>query len=70
MVCPVTSKGKGSAFEVAVPATAKVTGFILSDQLRSVDWIARDMRYHSDCPQDTMWEVLGRIEAILAIDCS
>lgn len=69
MVCPVTSKAKGGSFEVPCPATAKISGVILCDHLRSIDWLARDMKYHSECPQDTMWEVVGRIEAILAIDC-
>lgn len=69
MACPITSQGKGSPFEVQLPRGVKLDGYVLSDHLRSVDWIARNADYHSEAPQDLMHEVLGRIEAILSIEC-
>jgi mRNA interferase MazF len=67
-VCPITNQGKGSAFEVPVPKGAKLTGYALTDHARSVDWIARRAEFHSKTTMDFMRDVLGRIEAILAID--
>ncbi len=67
-VCPVTNQLKGGAFEVPIPPDAKVTGAVLSDHLRSVDWIARNADFHSVAPTDLLLEVLARIEAILAIE--
>jgi len=67
---PLTTKDKPSSFDVPVPKGAKLTGFILANQLRDLDWIARNAEFHSQCDTETMCEVLGRIEAILAIDCS
>ncbi len=67
-LCPVTNQIKGGAFEVQIPARAKVTGVVLSDHLRSVDWIARNADFHSQAPTDLVLEVLARIEAILAIE--
>jgi len=67
-VCPVTNQIKGGAFEVPVPPGATVTGAVLSDHLRSVDWIARNADFHSAAPQDLVFEVLARIEAILRIE--
>ncbi|MEE8499184.1 MAG: type II toxin-antitoxin system PemK/MazF family toxin [Kiloniellales bacterium] len=67
-VCPVTNQIKGGAFEVPVPTGAKVTGAVLSDHLRSVDWIARNADFHSAAPKDLVFEVLARIEAILTIE--
>src|SRR5690348_7522088 len=69
MACPVTTKVKNSPFEVQVPRGARLEGVVLSDHLRSVDWIARNAEMHSRAPEELMFEVLGRIEAILAIDC-
>ncbi|WP_144511284.1 type II toxin-antitoxin system PemK/MazF family toxin [Bacillus sp. FJAT-22090] len=37
IVCPITNKQKGYAYEVKLPATSPVTGVILSDQLKSMD---------------------------------
>ncbi len=67
-LCPVTNRIKGGAFEVPIPPSAKVTGVVLSDHLRSVDWIARNADFHSQAPTDLVLEVLARIEAILAIE--
>lgn len=42
LCCPVTGQVKGYPFEVAVvPASGKVVGVALSDQLRCLDWKSR-----------------------------
>jgi mRNA interferase MazF len=38
---PVTSRVKGYPFEVLLPEGSGVTGVVLSDQLKSLDWRAR-----------------------------
>lgn len=68
-VCPITSKVKGGSFEVPLPRGTKISGVILSDQIRSLDWIARDATFHSKATEEVICEVLGRIEAIMSIDC-
>jgi mRNA interferase MazF len=68
LVCPLTNQMKGGSFEVQVPRGAGLSGVVLTDQVRSLDWIARGARFHSKAPQDLVFEVLGRIEAILSID--
>ncbi len=67
-VCPVTNQIKGGAFEVPIPPGGKVSGAVLSDHLRSVDWLARNADFHSAAPNDLVLEVLARIEAILQIE--
>ncbi len=64
-VCPATNQMKGGAFEVPIPPGAKVTGVVLSDHLRSVDWLARDAAFHGEAPQRLVDEVVARLEAIL-----
>lgn len=70
VVCPITSKATDSKFEVPVPRGAKLTGVILSHQVRTVDWLARKAAFHNKANQDLLWDVLGRIEAILGFDRS
>ena len=67
-VCPITKQGKGSAFEVVLPRGAGITGFVLSDQIRSLDWLARNAQYNSKATKEVMWEVCGRVEAILSLE--
>jgi mRNA interferase MazF len=40
LVCPISSRAKGYAFEVAIPSGCGVTGVVLSDQVESLDWKA------------------------------
>jgi mRNA interferase MazF len=68
VVCPVTNTRTESRFEVPVPKGVKLTGVILSHQFRTVDWIARKAQFHSKANKDLMWDVLGRIEAILSME--
>jgi mRNA interferase MazF len=67
-VCPLTNTITGSNFEVPVPRGAKLQGVILSNHIKSVDWIVRNAQFHSKANKEAMWEVLGRIEAILSIE--
>ena len=69
LACPITNQIKGGSFEVPLPRGTRITGVVLSDQIRSLDWIARNADFHSKATNEVMWEVLGRIEAILNIDC-
>ena len=67
-VCPITSKVKGSSFEVVIPQGGKIGGVVLTDNLRSFDWLARNMVFESKAPRDVVLEVLAKLEAILEFD--
>lgn len=43
-LCPITNQAKESPFEVVVEGSKKTTGVILVDQLKSLDWKARNLR--------------------------
>jgi mRNA interferase MazF len=43
-VAPVTTKPKGHAFEVPLPADSGVKGVVMMHQLKSFDWRARRAR--------------------------
>jgi len=45
LACPVTSQVKGYPFEVALPAGLPVSGVILADQIKSLDWKARNAQF-------------------------
>lgn len=61
LFCPVTSQVKGYPFEVAVPAGGGVGGVILADQLKSLDWRARQATRIAAAPKDTVDEVLAKV---------
>lgn len=68
VVCPLTNTQTSSRFEVPVPKGVRLSGVVLSHQFRTLDWLARNASFHSKANEELMCEVLGRIEAILAIE--
>jgi mRNA interferase MazF len=67
-MCPVTTQIKGYPFEVPIPSGVNVQGVVLADQLKSLDWQAREAEYIDHVPQDTMVEVVAKIQALLEDD--
>lgn len=63
--CPITNRAKGYLFEVPIPNGLEVTGVILSDHIRSLDWRIRQAEYITRIPADVLHTVLARIEALL-----
>ncbi len=63
--CPITNRIKGYPFEVIIPASLKVTGAILSDQVKSLDWKARDAELIMRLPNSVTDEVLKKLRTLL-----
>ena len=68
ILCPVTSRVKGYPFEVEIPAGLELTGVILADQLKSVDWRARSASLIASLPSAAVDAVLERVGLLLARD--
>jgi mRNA interferase MazF len=63
--CPLTSQVKGYPFEVLLPDGSSVTGAILSDQVKNLDWRARNAELICTLPDETMYEVLEKLDTLL-----
>ncbi len=63
--CPVTSKAKGYPFEVIIPDTTKISGAILSDQVKSLDWKIRKAELIEHMPESVTNEVLMKLKTLL-----
>lgn len=66
LMCPITSRAKGYPFEVALPANVNVSGVILADQVKSLDWRARKAQFECEVPAGVVLEVLEKIRALLS----
>jgi len=67
IVCPITSQEKGYPFEVTVPSKLRVTGVVLSDQLKSVDWRVREVEFICPLPTETVGDILKTISVLLSL---
>ena len=66
VLCPITNQIKGYPFEVPLPGGLPVTGVILSDQLKSIDWRRRNASVIARLPNETVGEVLRKVGTLLA----
>lgn len=63
--CPMTSKIKGYVFEVVVSETPPSA--VLADQVKSLDWRARDAVRKGTVTSDVLATVQARIKALLQL---
>jgi mRNA interferase MazF len=67
VLCPITKQIKGYPFEVVIPHGLKVTGAILSDQVKNLDWKARDTKLICKMPPAVTAEALKKLNALLRL---
>ena len=65
LVCPITSQVKGYPFEVVLPAGLKISGVVLSDQVRNLDWRTRRATLIGSLPLAATEAVLEKISLLL-----
>ena len=65
LCCPITSRAKGYPFEVPIPEGAAVTGVVGADQVKSLDWRARQAALIGAVPEEVVTQVLQRLQALL-----
>jgi len=65
LICPVTSQGKGYPFEVPIPEGEATRGFVLADQVKSLDWNARGIRAAGEAPRAVVADTLGKLATLL-----
>jgi mRNA interferase MazF len=67
ILCPITSQIKGYPFEVVIPDGLEVSGAILSDQVKSLDWKARKAEFGGKLPTTAYNEVLKKLSALIRL---
>jgi len=65
IVCPITSTARGFPFHVQVIGCPKVTGFVMVEQVKSIDFRARSAKRLARAPQPVLEEVLSILDACI-----
>ncbi len=63
--CPITSQVKGYPFEVALPANFKISGVVLADQVKSLDWQARQAELIKNLSRPALDRVMDLLLTLL-----
>jgi mRNA interferase MazF len=65
LFCPITSQIKGYPFKVRIPADIGISGVVLSDQMKSLDWRVRNAQFICRLPESTVSEILKKLSTLL-----
>lgn len=63
--CPITRHSKGYPFEVNLPENLPVTGVILSDQIKSLDWQQRRAKLICKTDPEFLDDVLAKFLTLI-----
>ena len=67
IACPITREIKGYAFEVLIPDGAAVKGVVLADQVKCLDWRARNASYVGEMPEIVIEDVFDMLGGLLQL---
>jgi mRNA interferase MazF len=65
LCCPVTNTDRRSPFHLALPAESGLTGFVMCEQVKSIDFQARRIKYVAKAPRGLVEDVLAILDAVL-----
>jgi mRNA interferase MazF len=65
IACPITSQTKGYPFEVPIPDGLTISGNVLCDQLKNIDWSIRRAVFADRAPDARLLDVRERLRPLL-----
>ena len=65
IVCPVTSSQRDYPFHISIPAGQKVSGFVMVEQVKSIDFRSRKVRRIAKAPAALVEEALSILDACI-----
>ena len=65
MVCPLTNTRRNVPFHVELPQEASLTGFVMVEQIKSIDYARRQVRFVEKAPGPVLDEALAILDACL-----
>jgi len=68
--CPITSQAKGYPFEMPLPSDLPISGVVLVDQIKSLDWKTRKAERCCAIGEDCADEAAAMIGALIQIPMS
>jgi mRNA interferase MazF len=65
IVCPITNTDRRIPFHLPVPATSSLTGFVMVEQVKSVDYGARKAKFVEKASAQLLADVLSVVDVCL-----
>lgn len=65
IVCPLTTTDRQIPFHLSVPAGMKLSGFVMVEQVKSIDYAAREAKFIQKAPTELTDDALAILDACL-----
>jgi len=65
IVCPITSTNRNFPFHVPIPDELTLTGYIMVEQVKSIEYQSRKIKFIEKAPSNIMIEVLSILDACI-----
>ncbi len=65
IACPITSARRDYPFHVSIPEGQKVSGFVMVEQVKSIDFRSRKARRIGKAPSELLEEALSILDACI-----
>lgn len=65
IVCPITNTQRDHPFHVSIPASRSVTGFVMVEQVKSIDFRSRKAKRIEKSPEHVLQEALSILDACI-----
>lgn len=65
LACPITNTDRKVPFHVKIPHSCSITGFVMVDQVKSIDYQSRHAKYVERASSELLGEVLSILDASL-----
>lgn len=65
IVCPVTNTDRNFPFHLAVPSGSSLTGFVMVEQVKSIDYTVRRAKFVESVSREFVEDVLDLMDACL-----
>lgn len=65
IVCPITNTNRDSPFHVAIANSKTLTGYVMVEQVKSIDYQSRKIKWIESASNDLLAEVLSILDACI-----
>ena len=68
IVCPITNTNRNIPFHVAITKESSLTGYIMVEQVKSIDYKSRQIKFIEKASENILAEVLSVLDACIYQD--
>ena len=65
IACPITNTDRKIPFHLPVPSTSSLTGFVMVEQVKSIDYRARQAKFVEKAPSDFVEDVIALVDVCI-----